>query len=223
MKQVLFNIHVITGWQMPADEFHKQALYSQFEKKLLEDYGSLNAQEIEFAFRSGGTTIEDWGKVFNLNLLDKVLIPYLHRRASVREMTEKQRVDLPSLPGPAADWKEMCEYYYQQFLTGTYNLSLWPWQMYDEFVRCEMMAEDFYTNAVNSAETHLRAKYVGQITREELCGNKVSVRELQAKIEAINAKQGNEVIYLAKKMAVRYLYQQAKKQNIEHLFVKTEE
>lgn len=91
-------------------------------------------------FDKTGTGIEDWGKVFNLNMLDKVLLPYMQKRAQVREFTDKQQAaEMLSLPPSPSDWKELCELYYQRYLLGTYNLLLWPEQLYDEFVNCRMM------------------------------------------------------------------------------------
>ena len=73
-KKTLLQIYVITGWTMPSGEI-KTILEDQFQKKLLEEYGNLNINEIEHAFRKIGTAVEDWGKEMNLNLVDKVLKP----------------------------------------------------------------------------------------------------------------------------------------------------
>lgn len=79
-KILLLKIHVITGWSLPTDEMIETVLTDQFIKKLQEDYGDLNVDEIEYAFRSGGTRVKDWGKNMNLSLIDEVLIPYCHDR-----------------------------------------------------------------------------------------------------------------------------------------------
>lgn len=83
-KALLLKIHVITGWVIPTGEL-MTILCDQFAKKLTEDYSVLNPDEIEFAFRSLGLKLEDWGKNLNLNLVDKVLLPYLDERFSVSE------------------------------------------------------------------------------------------------------------------------------------------
>lgn len=89
-KVLLLKIHVITGWVIPANEL-MIILIDQFSKKLTEDYPMLNPDEIEYAFRSQGTIIEDWGKEMNLNLLDKVLIPYLSKRLDVSAAEERMK------------------------------------------------------------------------------------------------------------------------------------
>lgn len=85
---LLLKIHVITGWVVPASKL-LSILSDQFAKKLAEDYGMLNTEEIEYAFRKSGTTIQDWGKEMNLNLLDQVLLPYLNLRLAA-SATEEQ-------------------------------------------------------------------------------------------------------------------------------------
>jgi hypothetical protein len=89
---LLLKIHVITGWVIPANQL-MNILVDQFEKKLTEDYSMLNTEEIEYAFRSGGTQVKDWGKEMNLNLIDQVLTPYVSKRllASANEEQKKSK------------------------------------------------------------------------------------------------------------------------------------
>lgn len=89
-KALLLKIHVITGWVMPENQFFN-ILVDQFQKKLIEDYGNLNTEEIEYAFRKSGTIIKDWGKEMNLNLIDQVLIPYLSERVEASANEEKKK------------------------------------------------------------------------------------------------------------------------------------
>lgn len=90
-KILLLKIHVITGWSLPTDEMIETVLIDQFVKKLNEDYGSLNVDEIEYAFRSSGTRIKDWGKYMNLSLIDEVLIPYCHDRYELSLAEERAK------------------------------------------------------------------------------------------------------------------------------------
>jgi len=87
-KALLLKIHVITGWVIPSTDL-LNILVDQFGKKLVEDYSDLNTDEIEYAFRKSGTTIQDWGKGMNLNLLDQVLIPYVGERLRASAVEEK--------------------------------------------------------------------------------------------------------------------------------------
>lgn len=71
-------------------------LVDQFEKKLIEDYNMLNTEEIEYAFRKGGTMIKDWGKEMNLNLIDQVLSPYVDNRLQASANEEKRKSKPPA-------------------------------------------------------------------------------------------------------------------------------
>lgn len=92
-KNLLIKIHVITGWILPASEI-LTILIDVFSKKLIADYGSLNVDEIEHAFIKAGPGIEDWGKEMNLNLLDKVLVPYIDKRFELSK-EEERKLDPP--------------------------------------------------------------------------------------------------------------------------------
>jgi hypothetical protein len=93
-KSLLAKIHVITGWVIPDGEL-LTILIDQFQKKLVESYPDMNVDEIEYAFRQGGTTVEDWGKSMNLALLDKVLIDYLGERKRLSHTLEERNVPPP--------------------------------------------------------------------------------------------------------------------------------
>lgn len=87
-KSLLLKIHVITGWTLPTSDI-LNILIDQFYKKMCEEYSELNLDEIEYAFRKKGTTLEDWGKEINLNLIDKVFISYLAARYEVSVKEER--------------------------------------------------------------------------------------------------------------------------------------
>ena len=89
-KALLLKIHVITGWKIPDDEM-LDILIDQFSKKMLEDYPQLNVDEIEFAFRSKGTKIKDWGKAMNLSLIEEVLSDYASDRYELSQREERQK------------------------------------------------------------------------------------------------------------------------------------
>lgn len=93
-KALLLKIHVITGWTIPESEL-LTILIDQFSKKLTENYGHLNVDEIEFAFRRSGTIIQDWGKAMNLSLIDEVLIPYSNERFVLSAQEERQKSKPP--------------------------------------------------------------------------------------------------------------------------------
>lgn len=90
-KSLLLKIHVITGWVIPELEL-MTILVEQFQKKLIESYGNMNPEEIEYAFRNSGTTVKDWGKQMNLSLIDEVLIPYLSERLRLSHELEERNL-----------------------------------------------------------------------------------------------------------------------------------
>lgn len=89
-KALLLKIHVITGWKIPDDEM-LDILIDQFSKKMLEDYPQLNVDEIEYAFRSIGTKIKDWGKSMNLSLIEEVLSDYASERYELSQREERKK------------------------------------------------------------------------------------------------------------------------------------
>lgn len=87
IQNLILKIHVITGWVLPADEI-MNILIDQFLKKITEEYLELNPEEVEFAFRNKGTSLKDWGKEINLNLIDEILRDYLEERFSISKKEE---------------------------------------------------------------------------------------------------------------------------------------
>ena len=87
VHMALLKIHVITGWVVPQAEL-MDVLIDQMSKFLQEKYPLVNPDEVEYAFRTFGTTVKDWGKQLNLSLIDEVLIPYLEQR---REISDKEQ------------------------------------------------------------------------------------------------------------------------------------
>lgn len=142
-KALLLKIHVITGWVIPGNEL-MNILVDQFEKKLIETYGSLNPDEIEYAFRTTGTTVEDWGKSMNLNLLDKVLLPYLQNRIALSEVEEKQATKPESKIYTDEELlnqkREETQYCYKRYLNG--DITYFPITMMYEVLLHDNLIEE---------------------------------------------------------------------------------
>lgn len=124
-KVLLTKIHVITGWTIPNSPELMNVLVDQFVKTLAEKYPGLNMDEIEYAFRQHGTTIEDWGKAMNLNLIDSVLIPYVGYRFRLSEDEERIKSSKNAPPQKIFTQEELdngaredAERQYQLFLKG---------------------------------------------------------------------------------------------------------
>lgn len=94
-RALMIKIALITGWMVPEDQY-QDILLDQFSKKMVESYPTINPDEVEFAFRSEGTTVKDWGKQMNLSLIDEVLIPYAEKRFSISKIEEQ--IKMKSLP-----------------------------------------------------------------------------------------------------------------------------
>ncbi len=86
-KALLVKIHTVTGWVIPTGNM-LTIIIDQFKKKLVEVYGSCNPDEIDYAFRTFGTGVKDWGKQMNLSLIAEVMSEYLIRRADVSKHEE---------------------------------------------------------------------------------------------------------------------------------------
>lgn len=89
-KALMVKVHIITGWALPEKDM-MHIFIDQFTKKLLEEYSQLNVEEIEYAFRSMGTTVKDWGKSMNLSLIDEVLKPYVMQRFDASQIEERAK------------------------------------------------------------------------------------------------------------------------------------
>lgn len=163
VKNLLIKIHVITGWALPTEEF-LGVLIDQVHKKIMEDYSDMNPDEVEFAFRET-TTLEDWGKNLNLNLLDKILIPYKDRRYGISRKVEN------ALPPPEKrpydpnevlnQYRGEIEFYFQQLKKG--NNRPRRFDYFEETLRADGMIpegenmDEFLVRKLSTAE-HLYVK-----------------------------------------------------------------
>lgn len=112
---LLLKINIITGWVIPSG-VGLNIITDQLRKKLTEAYANLNPDEIEYAFRTYGTTVKDWGKYINLSLIDEVMGPYLLKRKELSAIEEQKMLPLIEIPKESTsneameDWaKEVSE------------------------------------------------------------------------------------------------------------------
>jgi hypothetical protein len=192
-KALLMKIHVITGWVIPVTSELYTILKDQFQKKITEDYGELNPDEIEFAFRSRGTTVEDWGKEMNLNLIDKILLPYLHDRYKLSETEEKLHAQATKKPydlKTAVDWRGQVEDNYQHFIYNSkfFRKKMHPFE-YDQLEEDQMIQKGAY---------------------------KIRLKMYQKRLLATDT----ELAELAKERTVLQLFRIARKAQYKNLYVK---
>jgi|GEM_PF-5259194 len=117
-----------------------------------------------------------------------------------------------------ADWKELCETYYQDYLRGNLHLPIMPYQLYDEFVKLKNIAPDTYEDFLSEALVNICMALKMEIADTT---NESTKHELKESINKItNGQDDFKVIAMAKKLAVQFLYKTAKEKGLENLFVK---
>jgi len=113
--QLIMKIFVITGWKIPENDLFQDELAKQLALKFSESYSTCNPVEVEYAFRTYGTTVKDYGKNFNLSLVDEVMIPYMNARHEVslieeqlkkpKMLTEKKEITQEEKLADIAEWE----------------------------------------------------------------------------------------------------------------------
>jgi len=129
-KVLLLKISTITGWTLPISEM-LDILIDQFQKTLVEKYQNTNIEEIEYAFRSRGMDVKDWGKALNLSLIDEIMIPYLESRFELSRVEEQK-----SLP-KSQEKKELTQEEWEEWIEAIkkYPIELIPVTCYDYLLR----------------------------------------------------------------------------------------
>lgn len=92
-KGLSLKISVITGWQVPNNEEYVTILDDQLYKKAVDEWAAINFDELEYAIRTYGTGIKDWGKLLNLALIDECVTQYMDERVRLSEIEERLRVN----------------------------------------------------------------------------------------------------------------------------------
>lgn len=170
--------------------------------------------------RSYATVLNNWGKNMNLSLIGAAMVEYEKERSDVSKLEESKAIkpqteNLLTMP---ADWKELCEMYYQDYLNNRFVFNVMPWQLYDEFVKCKMMAEDMFEDFFKDAYTMLVHQLQSEIT-EVFSENEKE--ELRLKLKTtISGENETKVEQQAKKLAVEFLYKTAKGKGFKNLFVR---
>lgn len=103
---LIYKTSVITGWRVPDDKTYLMAFQDQLRKKILESYHDLNPDEFEYAMRTYGVKIKDWGKEINLSLIDEAIQYYKAHRLELSNYEERSKREVKSIsPGPV-DWSD---------------------------------------------------------------------------------------------------------------------
>ena len=191
-KALLLRIHVITGWLLPSDEF-LGILVDQFQKKLQESYPNVNTDEIEAAFRKNSSSVKDWGKSFNLGLLDQVIVPYLEERYEISRLEERMQEETPLLPAQRMTDQEVIDL---------------AWDIWNSTGRIDYISEGTYEVLAKNALIILSIEEKHQL----MSAAHAYLQELEAKDRMlfIQMDRGATQKRYAKKIAVARLFQEYK-------------
>lgn len=218
---LLLKINVVTGWPVPESDESQNILAEQLKLYLIENWPLYNVDEIMYAMRSYAVSLNNWGKNMNLTLIGAAMVEYEKERSDISAFEESkankpQEYNLLTMP---ADWKELCEAYYQDYLNNRFVFSNMPWQLYDEFVKCNMMDVEVFEDFFKVAKTMLEHQLRFEISE---AGSEKEQDDLRQKLNAIQHGQNDwKITQQAKKLAVEFLYKTAKEQGFKNLFVKT--
>lgn len=208
-KAAILKIHVITGWVVPANEL-VNVLIDQFQKKMIESYPTINPDELEYAFRTYGTTVKDWGKQMNLSLVDEVLIPYMAARQTVSQIEEQAKPLL--IEGPKEDLSDVTmRDWMEDVKKRKMAVEFMPVMIYEwlekkgELVKTAAEKKEYLQNAVEYRQSKL-AQACEENNSEE---NRVALRIFMSMKESgeFSGPEVNTLKSLAKKMILYdYLY-----------------
>jgi hypothetical protein len=218
---LLLKIKVVTGWPVPEAEENQNILAEQLKLYLIENWANYNVDEIMYAMRSYATVLNNWGKDMNLTLIGAAMAEYEKERSDITKLEESKAMKpmQTNLLAQEADWKGLCEAYFQDYLSGKFIFNIMPYQLYDEFVRCNMMAADTCEDFLSDAKKMLIKQLKIDLAE---AGSDHEKTELQERLREIEANENElKIIQQAKKLAVKFLYKTAKERGFKNLFVKT--
>lgn len=213
LQAVLRRVMLLVGIRannLPSPE-ETQILTAFIYKK----YSGLTLNEIQLAFEkavAGELECEaNCYENFSCSYFGQIMSAY--KKWASQKFNENQmyvvKPQTENLLTMPADWKELCEMNYQQYLTGKYNVELWPWEIYDECVKANYISENAY-------EDYLIAGYKILLSKDAETN---AQREKMFEIKKQFLKHP-QVIDMAKRLAVEVLYKTAQKVNYTHLFIK---
>jgi hypothetical protein len=186
VEVLLMKIHIITGWDIPENELMATELSNQLYDKLIEDYSSLNFDEIEYAMRTIGAGVKDFGKNINLSLIDSVLTPFIHKRAAVRELESRaiKQAHMIEAPKEPID-KELLIKTVRGVYLKLRHTTLIPVMVYDFLV--EQKEIDLTLEQKNQVKETVERRLQGEANKEGLAAIR-ELRELKANAPAYAEK-----------------------------------
>lgn len=225
IQGLIKRIKVIAGWNIPELKEDLEILYAELYQHFCENWPTVNAEEVAFAFRKYGSEVNNWGKDINLVLLDQIIGKYMAERREIGIIEERQSVqeDPSRLIEPVIDWVKYAEDCYQTFLSGKkFNLRIWSAAMYDEFVRGNMIGAESWKRYQDAA-IKWQLDYYGDKERQNMMSkDKYLEGHISAKIEAILEQQEAfcETEPMAKKICILEYFKTIKEKGRKTLLKK---
>jgi hypothetical protein len=226
-QALLLKIHVITGWKLTDDVIKLNILEDQFIQKLKEDYNNVNVDEIEYAFRKYGKLVKEWGKELSLSLIDEVMDEYLKHRNTVSEL-EERLLDGPTNDKPTDKEieslnRETIESYYQDFLNGKQH----SFKLLPPFAIAQLSLDGYcdfnlYEMFLEKSKEIIGKEILNEIDDLKLRRKNLLVTDKERELCELD-NSTDRVIMLAKKMALLYFFNEAKKAGRLNIYVKEDE
>jgi hypothetical protein len=155
---------------------------------------------------------------FSCEYLGRIMSAY--RKWASQEFKGIQPVQQLALAAPVkADWKETCEDCYQKYLSGNYDMRLWPWQIYEGFVESGFMSEDNYILFLGKAKDIIKAEQKEDLQKSRESRMAGSVNDI---LEQMQKSDDNQVNNWAMRVAVYDLFSTEWNAGRKHFFVKQE-
>lgn len=202
-KALLLKIAIITGWVIPENEL-QNVLVDQFQKLLIEKYATCNPDEVEYAFRTYGTVVQDWGKQMNLSLIDAVMIPYINHRVEISKHEEAHKLARLQFK-PKEDLSDQAmEDWLNHTRDSKTSLEFMPLMLYDWLIKKEMISPTSkvkweYMKKASAYQQVKLAKACDELMSPE---NRAALAEFNKMKEAdeFTGKVAEDLKSLAKKM-----------------------
>jgi len=244
-RDLVLYLNLALSWDFGNEE-NFDMLLTVLADQLATVYGSLNLPECKEAAKIYGPAIETYGKPINLQLLQKILLPYMGARAAARQLLERlpaietarekplltsaeyetKRAEMFERPG---GWFEITEMYYQRYITGSVHMQHWPVEMYEALIRGNYI----------HPEKHLQMLAIGKRWLIKICfdaiadeihkpfhtiGKKIHADQMaqnyRDKLKSLeNENDTPEIRKAASLYAVRFAFSCFKKQGVKRLFV----
>lgn len=235
-KMLCQEIHIITNWNLPATKI-EDSFYKALGVVLKMKYEYLNFTELKLAFLMHSSKIINYyNKPITIPIIEEVLMYYLSEREIVieeekqyvdRQVTEETKDEISKRIELAKNLtRQSIEQTYQSYLNGTYdpNKSITGNTEFDMIVNDEMADEalknDFLSKGIIKLKQVLTKRIAAERKLEEdpdknSIKKELSIKRLQEELNLIE-----KVEIEAKKIALLFVFGEAKKQGLLSLYKK---